>query len=198
MSATVSPDTGTHSLKDILPLLICSYCGSHELAITRCDRQRFKLSFPLGPECILCQSCEMVFPVTSDNIPVMWTPAIKEYLAGQVDESSNLTANIEVYDATSDEYFTAHYTKPPDELKKISEAINRALGPTGNSEGLHLDFGCGPGQMFIWTEDLSLKRVGLDVSLTNLRNTRKYTGALVVCGDACRMPFRDNIFSLTD
>jgi ubiquinone/menaquinone biosynthesis C-methylase UbiE len=39
-------------------------------------------------------------------------------------------------------------------------------------------------------------QVGLDVSLVNLRNARKSTGAYVVLGDAANMPFRDGIFSL--
>jgi ubiquinone/menaquinone biosynthesis C-methylase UbiE len=36
----------------------------------------------------------------------------------------------------------------------------------------------------------------MDVSLVNLRNARKATGALVLCGDAARMPFQDHVFDL--
>ena len=60
----------------------------------------------------------------------------------------------------------------------------------------HLDIGCGPGHVLEWLNDCGCQQIGLDVSLTNLRNARKSTGAHVVLGDATCMPFKSNVFSL--
>jgi SAM-dependent methyltransferase len=47
-----------------------------------------------------------------------------------------------------------------------------------------------------WLADFDLVSIGMDVSLVNLRNAQRLTGALVVCGDATQMPFTENSFDL--
>lgn len=61
---------------------------------------------------------------------------------------------------------------------------------------LHLDYACGPGHVLGWLKIFGFKQVGLDVSLANLRNARRNTGCMVVCGDASNMPFSDEVFNL--
>ena len=59
-----------------------------------------------------------------------------------------------------------------------------------------MDYGCGPGHVLDWLKPFGFQQIGLDVSLANLRNTRKSTGCSVICGDACNMPFANETFNL--
>jgi SAM-dependent methyltransferase len=114
-------------------------------------------------------------------------------------ENSNLAANIEIYDAHSDNY-CAHTRQDPQIAQRIRHAVIRLLNDEScgrvSSAKYHLDFGCGPGHVLEWLSDLNFLQVGLDVSLRNLRNVRRNTKALVVCGDAANMPFADKTFHL--
>lgn len=181
------------NLTALLPLLQCPACQSAPVEAVSGEYPE-STPFGLAQTHMRCTGCSECFPVTEDGIPVMWTTGLKEQMLQPPDPDSNLGANLEIYNAISDDY--QRYTRQlPENALRIQDAAGRILAGAAPDQ-YHLDFGCGPGQVLGWLKDYGLISVGLDVSLVNLRNTRRATNALVVCGDASRMPFRDDAFSL--
>jgi len=158
-------------LDDNLELLRCIECPDGQLSITTAGNE------------LQCDACDRAYEVTDDFIPVMLP----------LDVDPIREANIEIYDSISDEYQKKKVGNPPPRLVAMfgKAADGRALDGQR-----HLDFGCGPGSIIHWLRDYGLRSIGLDVSLSNLRNTRDLTGAFVVCADATRMPFASNTFGL--
>ena len=183
------------NLTQLLPLLQCPACQSSALEPTG-GRYPEPCPFELAGTHLHCPACGMAYPVTADQIPVLWTEALKDQMLAEPDPDSNIGANLQIYNAISDDY--QRYTRQlPANALRIQDGARRILGRMESEEQhYHLDFGCGPGQVPGWLQEFGLISVGLDVSLVNLRNARKATGALVVCGDATRMPFQDQTFSL--
>lgn len=184
----------------LLPKMCCVHCDQGELSMVSgqfpTELKEVELS-----DCFLeCQSCEEVYPITHDYIPIMWTPDLKDYLLDQFSIESALHANISVYDQVTESYWEHARTEPV-----ISNRVRNAVAKLvkdktreNKTEGLcQLDFGCGPGQVLYWVREFGFTQVGLDVSLNNLRLARKNTGSLVVCGNAVRMPFKADTFDLT-
>jgi ubiquinone/menaquinone biosynthesis C-methylase UbiE len=103
---------------------------------------------------------------------------------------------MEIYDAISDDYHL--FTRQNEAIAtRLRHAVRKIVGDKSPSTKLmHLDFGCGPGHVLGWLKEFNFQQIGMDVSLNNLRNARKNTGALVVCGDACNMPFKDQSMDL--
>lgn len=184
----------SNPLAALLELLQCPACGMHPLTLVA-EPYPDKLPFPSGRQHLACPNCAHKYPVTTDDIPVMWSDSLREGFLSTA-EDSNIGANLKVYDAISDDYQS--YTRQlPENALRIRDGAKRILAQAGAElPVMHLDFGCGPGQVLGWLADMGLTSVGLDVSLVNLRNTRKATGALVVCGDATQMPFRPDLFHL--
>ena len=183
------------NLTQLLPLLQCPACQSSVLDEKE-DLYPESCPFELAETHLQCPACETAYPVTTDQIPVLWTEALKSQMLAEPDPDSNIGANLQIYNAISEDY--QRYTRQlPANALRIQDGARRILG-RWNDEGraYHLDFGCGPGQVLGWLQEYDLISVGLDVSLVNLRNAHKATGALVVCGDATRMPFRGQTFSL--
>jgi ubiquinone/menaquinone biosynthesis C-methylase UbiE/uncharacterized protein YbaR (Trm112 family) len=181
----------------ILPLLRCPACHTAPLELTSGAFPE-KMPFRLAGEHLTCPGCGDKYPITHDHIPVLWTPALRQQLSAKTDLDSNIGANVQIYNTISDDY-QAYTRKLPANARRIQDAVGRMLKfQTGtiHSPRFHLDFGCGPGNVIGWLKDQDLISVGLDVSFANLRNTRKHTNALVVCGDATNMPFVDGIFDL--
>ncbi len=186
------PDT----LDQTLPLLRCPACGAHPLARVAQPYPE-DAPFDTAGEHLACPDCGTRYPITADLIPVMWTGSLREGMLPSSDAESNIGANIQIYDAISDDYQV--YTRQlPANAQRIRDGARRILDAQPERDGprYHLDFGCGPGHVIRWLADYGLTSVGLDVSLVNLRNTRKATGALVVCGDATQMPLVDDTFHL--
>ena len=183
------------NLAQLLPLLQCPACLSSALE-QKDGRYPEDCPFELAETHLDCPACGTAYPVTADQIPVLWTEALKTQMLAEPDPDSNIGANLQIYNAISEDY--QRYTRQlPANALRIQDGASRILGQLNGAPSLyHLDFGCGPGQVPGWLMDFDLISVGLDVSLVNLRNARKATGALVVCGDATRMPFRDQTFSL--
>jgi len=182
-------------LTRLLPLLECPACQSSALK-QKDSRYPQDCPFELAEMHLHCPACGTAYPVTADQIPVLWTEGLKAQMLAEPDPDSNIGANLQIYNAISEDY--QRYTRQlPANARRIQDGARRILGSI-NGEGphYHLDFGCGPGQVLGWLAGFELISVGLDVSLVNLRNARKATGALVVCGDATRMPFRAVSFSL--
>ncbi|MBN1910101.1 MAG: class I SAM-dependent methyltransferase [Pirellulales bacterium] len=192
-----------NSLAELIGLLRCVECKASDLMLAeRGDRfEDCAMRASFGGQMIVCQSCHACYPVSTDGIPVMWTSALRKYIDTEDEAASALAANIATYDRISDDY-TSHRGGTQEHSRRLSHAVDRLVGiraVTPHSrlpERWHLDFGCGPGQVFCWLEGAGFRQVGLDVSLNNLRNTRNRTGAYVVLGSADDMPFRDDAFDL--
>jgi ubiquinone/menaquinone biosynthesis C-methylase UbiE/uncharacterized protein YbaR (Trm112 family) len=179
----------------LLPLLQCPACQSASLERTERPYPG-STPFELAESHLQCTNCGTDYPITADDIPVLWTDALKTQMLSAPDPDSNIGANLQIYNAISDNY--QRYTRQlPQNARRIQDGAARILSQsTANQPRFHLDFGCGPGQVLGWLKEYQIISVGLDVSLVNLRNARDYADALVVCGDATRMPFKDQTFSL--
>lgn len=153
------------------------------------------VGWPLLNQHIGCTSCNVKYPITEDNIPIMWDSDIRAILTKSgSDAQETISANLKIYDSISDNY-DEHSRNDPRLPIKLRNAAQRVLGKV-MSPKLHLDFGCGPGQVIGWLKPLGLQQVGLDISLNNLRNARKHTGCMVVCASACNMPFENETFDI--
>lgn len=177
-------------LKNILlPILRCPNCKSDKLLLMMVGRlPEMNKQIRLHDEHLECGECHMQYPITEDMIPIMWTPGLKEIFNGVNKGVNNLAANMEIYDAISDDYhlFTRQNT---DIATRVKNAVRKIIKNQTGKSLIHLDLGCGPGHVLGWLKEFDLQHIGMDVSINNLRNARKNTGALVVCGDACNIPF---------
>ncbi|HAY84965.1 MAG TPA: hypothetical protein DCY42_08600 [Chloroflexi bacterium] len=185
----------TDPVSRLLPLLQCPQCASSPIEM-RPAAYPGQLPFDSAEQHLACPACTERFPITADQIPVLWSKALKEQFLNRPDSNSAIGANIQVYDAISDDY-QSYTRRLPENALRIQDGARRILAHTASTAPrYHLDFGCGPGQVLGWLKDEDLVSVGMDVSLVNLRNARQLSGALVVCGDAAQMPFRDQAFDL--
>jgi len=185
------------SMQDIvvvLPLLCCVSCRHPSLVISADVDPNWG---DLGSRSLVCEACNERYPLTADGIPVMWSPAVKSWMLEKRAEDATLASNIAVYDEFSSDYL-ANDRQGDIYSNQVYVCVDRLLSDSRKSASarLHLDFGCGPGHVIGWLSKLGLRSVGLDVSLANLRNTIKQTGALAVLGDIQRAPFRDDVFDL--
>ncbi len=137
----------------------------------------------------------------------MWSVGLRAVLVegdamDAPDSHSTLASNVEVYDEISDHYiqFIRQDIQSKSRILAAFDTVDAAPGNDERGQRLHVDFGCGPGNVLIWSEDWAkernCRRIGLDVSIRNLQNVLKRTDALVVLGDATCMPFRDGIASV--
>lgn len=181
-------------LKEVLlPILRCTTCNGSKLTLQN-DLMELALALPLHQESIRCVDCHTCYPLTEDSIPIMWSPSLKNYLMGEF-SSDNLAANIEIYNKTSDDY--QYFVRQGTGITtRIQNAIKKVISYGSAQIFYHLDLGCGPGHILGDLKNQHLRQIGLDVSLVNLRNARKNTGALVVCGDASCLPFADHTLDL--
>ncbi|HUX06019.1 MAG TPA: methyltransferase domain-containing protein [Acidobacteriota bacterium] len=182
----------------VLPVLRCVACGE---ARPEFLEGRVNESFSEGfwHHSLRCKECGAMYPVTRDYIPVVWSPEMKKYLEGESGEDSPLTANMTIYDKFSSEYKETIRVDPeiPQRLGRAVERIGSHAGLDVNSgEIRQIDIGCGPGHTLEGLKGFGMQQFGLDVSLSNLRNTRRDTGAMVVCGDAVMLPFADKSFQI--
>lgn len=191
-------------LEQLLPLLQCVECRSPRLSLGNSLPERWSLpsSIELHSDCLICDGCSATYPITKDAIPMMWTKELRECYRKESPSSSAISANVAIYDQISDDYGT-FARQSPRLGQRMAAAARRLTGPTqprpnspDDERPWHLDFGCGPGHVLKWLSDFRFRQVGLDVSLTNLRNSRRVTGAMVVMGSADNMPFRDGVFDL--
>jgi len=179
----------------LLPLLQCPQCGRGPIEF-RPAAYPDPLPFDTADQHLVCVSCTEPFPITADHIPILWSEALKEQFLHPPDPDTTIGANIQIYDAISDEY-QSYTRRLPENALRIQDGAGRILAySTADSPRYHLDFGCGPGQVLGWLKDEALISVGMDVSLVNLRNARKSANVLVICGDAAQMPFKDHAFDL--
>lgn len=187
----------------LLPKLCCVKCRDGEIEILEKPfSEKFTL-FRSADYSLKCKLCGEAYPVTDDDIPIMWTDEIKSYLHNEGQKKSAIHANITVYDNVTQNYWE-HTRTEPVFRNRIRNAVTKLIDKNDGNETfltskkniVHLDFGCGPGQVLKWTTEFGFQQVGLDVSINNLRLTKAHTNALVVCGDASCMPFNNKSFDL--
>lgn len=200
-------NTIAQPLDKLLPLLRCPACHSRLPLTLRAGEGKSNLQVAMHSEHIFCESCKAQYPITQDLIPLMWDKEVKEfYDQGDtlIDHAnSTVAANIAIYENITDNYQL--YTRNNANVaKRIQTAAKRILDrifdsnmmKAESSDVFHLDFGCGPGNVLGWLRGFQATQIGLDVSIGNLRNARKNTGCLVVCGNAANMPFADGAIDL--
>ncbi|MBN2021470.1 MAG: methyltransferase domain-containing protein [Pirellulales bacterium] len=186
----------------IIPFLRCVQCRSSSLVLGEGQTDTTPaLADQLGRDVLYCGQCGTTYPVTRDGIPIMWTDRLRACLEASDKSASTLAANIAVYERTSSQYaaFRRQTLENARRMRHAAAHLTRRTPRSATSDTAacwHLDFGCGPGHVLKWLCDLGLRQVGLDVSLTNLRNARQTTNALVVLGSADNMPFCDGVFDL--
>jgi len=189
-----------NDIEELASLMQCPSCKNCDSLQVKDGEHTFDISIPLSSKTICCKQCGEHYPITDDLIPIMWSDGLKRFFLeiNQVDEKSddmNISANIKVYDDISDDYHS--YTRQNADIgNRISTAVKKIFNDKKTEGLLHLDYACGPGHVLEWLKPFGFKRIGLDVSLANLRNSQKNTGCLVICGDACNMPFADDTFNL--
>lgn len=194
---------------EIVDLFRCVECGAPDLSIEKDDPSNWTAyNFRSGGECLVCNKCYSQFPITHDGIPMMWTAQIKQIfnINKNLEHQNNknlsaVFANMSHYDRISDNYSVAfrrntHLAKKIRTGAKKLMIMSEDLKSLTNDKLYHLDIGCGPGHVIEWLNANFKKQIGLDVSLINLRNTHKNTGAHVVLGDATVMPFKADTFNL--
>lgn len=198
-------NTFGESVEALLPLLRCPACHSRETLEIKSGPAKAHISIQLCDKHLLCRDCNIQYPITEDYIPIMWDADLQRIYAdintSSTEAFSTIDANVAIYDNISDDY-NLFSRRNPQIAKRLRHAVGRLLDL--RRSGLdssacknertrlhHLDFGCGPGHVVGWLKEFGFLQIGIDVSLKNLRNARKYTGCLVVCGNACNMPFAD-------
>lgn len=190
-----------NNIKELISIMQCPSCKVRNSLKIKDGAYGFNISVPLCHKTIFCKQCNEHYPITDDQIPIMWSSSLKrafsdiDQIEGTGDTDMNISANVKIYDDISDNYQI--YTRQNDDIgNRICNAV-KTIFTDNKIEGLfHLDYACGPGHVIEWLKHFGFQQVGLDVSLVNLRNARKSTGCLVVCGDACNMPFANETFNI--
>lgn len=189
-----------HFNQQMLSLLQCVKCAQPLTREHRPDHEWTGLRFKTSEYLLRCSGCGVMFPFTEDGIPVIWTDQLREVLNDEITDITPLSANMDVYDSVSGDYMK-YWRINSHNARRLQSAARKMLGQAAadapaDSPPLHLDFGCGPGHVLNWLREFGFRSVGLDVSLSNLRNTRDKTGAFVVLASATDMPFKPNTFHL--
>jgi ubiquinone/menaquinone biosynthesis C-methylase UbiE/uncharacterized protein YbaR (Trm112 family) len=190
------------ALQTLMPRLQCPSCHSPELLELLPGSVAVSILTPVCDEHLHCPCCNTAFPVTEDYIPIMWDDDLRqvysEVEASESSSASTIIANVAVYDSISNDYhqFTRQEQPIAQRMQNGVQGIleqrrDSAVRATESEPLCHVDFGCGPGHVIGWLKDFGLQHIGVDVSINNLRNAREHTGCLVVCGNACNMPFAD-------
>jgi ubiquinone/menaquinone biosynthesis C-methylase UbiE/uncharacterized protein YbaR (Trm112 family) len=182
-------------------LLVCPECHCSEFAYTADIDGEYPLRLrrQLKSE-MVCIRCRRRYPVTADDIPLLWSDNLRSiYMDGDLEPSFDdpgerdvKIANIRFYDEVSEEYIEeVHVDQTFRErfLHAIRIGINQPLG-------VHLDVGCGPGNILGLTAGFAETRIGIDISLRALRVARERYRAAVVLGDAEKLPIQNSTCSL--
>ncbi len=149
---------------------------------------------------MVCENCGRRYPVTIDDIPLLWSDSLRSiYMRDGLEpnfvhpsERDVKVANIRFYDEVSEEYIEEVHVNQTFRgrfLQAIQIATNQPLE-------VHLDVGCGPGNILDLTAGFAQTRIGIDISLRALRIAKERYKPTVILGDANRLPIKDNACSL--
>lgn len=192
-------------LERLIPLLRCVECGFGGLFPSSDSRPEWPelRNVDLSDEHLRCGRCHAAYPITRDQIPILLAGgAIRECFQPREEGLSPLAANSKHFDRIADEYAAflrqarvfRHRMKHA--AARLTDLDPDAPSGDGGSGLIHLDVGCGPGNLLRWLGDFGFQQVGLDVSLATLRHARKCSGAMVVLGSADATPFKEQVFDL--
>lgn len=207
----MSTDNYKH-LDKIICLLKCLICNNSNLGIVPCNSTQWRgFHFNSSNIKLSCYSCNTDYPITDDCIPILWTDELKAILRQDLNSQTieefkvkgqrELFSNMKSYERISDDY-TENWRRNDTIKKRVKDGalkIQRSCMEPKQTHceiKYHLDIGCGPGHVLEWLNSMDYTQIGLDVSLTNLRNSRKAANAYVVLGDATKMPFNEGVFQL--
>jgi ubiquinone/menaquinone biosynthesis C-methylase UbiE/uncharacterized protein YbaR (Trm112 family) len=189
------------NIKKLISIMQCPSCKVRNSLQIEDGAYDGNISVPLWHKTIFCELCNEHYPITDDQIPIMWSSSLKRAFSdiNQIEETDdmdmNISANMKVYDDISDNY--KNYTRKSSDIgNRICNAVKNIFHDNKTEELFHLDYACGPGHVIEWLKPFGFQQIGLDVSLVNLRNARNNTDCLVVCGDACNMPFANETFNI--
>lgn len=188
-------------LELLLPILACPECRNSSLIIasTVLNDYPVQLRSIINRE-LVCASCERRYPLSEDDIPFLWSDTLRDtYLItlesdnwlNEDNEERVKAANIQLYDQIAKDYDDVMHTDDTF-FSRIRNAIE--LIDSYDSR-VHLDIGCGPGNVLDAWQSRSGVQIGLDISLSNLRIV-KTKGYHAVLGDAEKLPFRSNCASI--
>lgn len=185
-------------IEPLIPILRCPQClTDHQIELKE-GSLSLDTSFEKAGYFLACAHCGAQYPITQDFIPVLWDAEVRQLFLASAVAVTNLAANKEIYDNFSDDYqqHTRQSLEISQRMQTATRKVFEQVPQTPLSQRIQLDFGCGPGHVLGWLKDFGFQQIGLDISLHNLRNARKNTGCLVVCGNATNMPFADGSIHL--
>jgi SAM-dependent methyltransferase len=142
-----------------------------------------------------CERCAREFP-TVDGVQVLWTDQLKALQLAAPSESADLAervmrANIEIYDDVADDHgeHTDHLFNYHDTLLFLKAfAVEHQLPAGAGRPRVVVDVGCGAGVGLDAGANFYEIKVGVDISLSNLRHVAR-KGYVAVLGDSSRLPF---------
>jgi SAM-dependent methyltransferase len=176
----------------VLASLACPRCDSADLRPAD-DLAALAAPFDVR-DGLRCSGCGGEFPIV-DSVFVLWSDAVKALQLAAPPSDADLgsrvkRANIEVYDAVSEAYCEHSDSRIAyrDQILFL-KAIARERATPGTRRGVMVDVGCGPGVGLEVGAGLWDDVIGLDLSLSNLRQVAR-RGFIAVLGDAERLPFR--------
>ncbi|MGE3181866.1 MAG: class I SAM-dependent methyltransferase [Phycisphaerae bacterium] len=154
------------------------------------------------PRALQCDRCGEAFPVTHDEIPVLWSPTLRKSFEDLRDDRVNRdqptehdvkAANIFVYEEIVTDYDSEGIHSDGVSRTRLRAALQENCA---DATGGHLDVGCGAGNTLqAVAQPAFAPKIGLDISLTGLRLTKE-KGFHAILGDAEALPLRRDRFAL--
>jgi ubiquinone/menaquinone biosynthesis C-methylase UbiE/uncharacterized protein YbaR (Trm112 family) len=219
----MSSDTDTQTLEGLLPILSCPECrndatlvvhsGTTAVAIACCrlTREEIRRDF-----CLRCESCNRLFPVTLDGIPLLWSDTLHRAVhsaslaseafadsipsvPGEPSATSVKAANIKLYDEIIGDYDIGGIHADDRHGARMASALHVAQRDLTALTGWHIDVGCGNGNILRRVRRTTnvAYSLGIDVSLSVLRRLRhSHRDYFAVLGDAESLPLKSNSISL--
>ncbi|MCO4770404.1 MAG: methyltransferase domain-containing protein [Deltaproteobacteria bacterium] len=180
--------------------LACPECGSPDL---RWSTTLTPLAAPFDvSDGLRCAGCKREFPYV-DGVWVLWSDQVKELRLGAPPEESDLSgrvkhANLSVYDDVSEDH-SEHTNNLHSYMQTLlflkALAADYATQPTARRARVCVDVACGGGPGLDVGSRLFDERVGVDISLGNLRIVAR-KGHTAVLGDAERLPLGEGSVDL--
>ncbi len=176
-------------------LYACPECGSIEFASVD-DLTPLSAPFDVTTG-LRCGGCSREFP-TIEGVQVLWTDGLKALQLEAPPEDADLAdrvmrANIEIYDEVATEHGEHSdnlfdYKDTLLFLKAFATEHQRRPGVEPRPT-IVVDVGCGTGIGLDAGANLYDVKVGVDISLSNLRHIAK-KGYVAILGDSSRLPLR--------
>jgi ubiquinone/menaquinone biosynthesis C-methylase UbiE/uncharacterized protein YbaR (Trm112 family) len=177
-------------------ILVCPECRGHLTSIEG-PVAEVPEAFR-SPSALSCDSCERRYPIV-DDIHVLWSDELRAALCSASTTTPGAVvkaANAQIYNEVSAEYDT-HYRSAENYqrvLARLAMLVSRIVG-SSTPAPVYVDVGCGTSTGLPVEQRLLPLRIGVDISLENLRLIKR-TGANAVLADGERLPFSDGSIGL--